>query len=78
LQVVVNIYNLITPIQKLMLASLLLAYFAPLGFMIITLGIQRIVKFSKDKKSEVGEGDDLSKTTGKSVRETWNPRDPML
>ena len=50
LQSAVNIENLSTPLQKFMLASLLLAYFAPIALMLITIGIQSIVKFCKDKQ----------------------------
>ena len=49
IQIAANAHNIITSIQKLMIALLLLAYFAPLAFMLLTLALQRIIKLTRDK-----------------------------
>lgn len=38
--------------QKMMLAITLLAYFGPLSVMIITLGVQRVVKLGRKKPAD--------------------------
>lgn len=58
--------------EKFMFASLLLAYFAPLGLMFITLSIQRLVKLGSGKK------DKSNKEIEKSDRDTWQPNDPSI
>lgn len=45
-----NLNNLKTLLEKLMFAGLILAYFAPLGVMFITLAIQRLFKLGRNKK----------------------------
>lgn len=45
-----NINEFQKPMEKFMFAGLILAYFAPLGVMFLTLGIQRLVKLGSGKK----------------------------
>jgi hypothetical protein len=50
IELAANSQYITSNIQRMILAFSILAYFAPLSLMIITIGIQRIFKLGKDKK----------------------------
>lgn len=50
IELAANAKNMTSDLQRMVLAFSLLAYFAPLSLMIITIGIQRIFKLGKGKK----------------------------
>jgi hypothetical protein len=45
-----NINDFTQPMEQFMFAGLILAYFGPIGFMFLTLAIQRLVKLGRGKK----------------------------
>lgn len=55
----ININEFTQPMEKFLFAGLILAYFAPLGSMFLTLAIQRLVKLGRNKKD--GEGEQMNK-----------------
>lgn len=49
-----NINDFTEPMEQFMFAGLILAYFAPIGAMFLTLAIQRLVKLGRGKKDKEG------------------------
>jgi len=50
IELAANSQYMTNSLQRMILAFSLLAYFAPLSLMIITMGVQRIFKLGKGKK----------------------------